>query len=871
MDRIKQNIDVSITDLNAIARIGYWQLDTSSETYMLDDISCEITQLPNNTILNAKEKPPFCSTENKWAIIQETLAKAIEQKSSFNHEVELFLPEGNSIWVVLIGKGNYDKNGSCIKVSGMIQDITVRKNSEIELFKKKEILNYTENKAALGHWKWDLKNNLITCSKNISRVIGSPDGEQITIEKLTEGIPQEDKKQVLKHLENSIKNKSFTNLQHPYITSDGSERVIQVLGEPIFDNTDNLTGFMCSSQDITTRKRFEDELFEKNKLFLTAQQKAHFGYWQWDFATDLFTCSLNMADALGIERNVEFTKSDLLRDVPPENLQDILDVLDETIETKSFVEFTHPIVMRGELRQIKVTGEVYTDTDGNILNILGISQDITDQKNFENELLRKNQLLGFAEQITKTGNWQWDLNTNKIKWSTNLFRIFEIEEKSEIHFDTYFSFVHPDDREKVTQKINTLLENKKFESVIHRIILKSGVIKTVELLATASLDRSGKATELIGTLQDVSEQRAEQRKFKGLLESAPNATFIVNKDNIVQMINKQAVNLFGYTSEELVGKSIEVLIPSRFDEKRAPLRQAFFDNPSIITYDISVNFYMINKQKKEIPVEITLGPLQVEGDILLSVVVRDVTVEKNYQEKILKSKEDLELLTKELTAQNHQLADFTQITSHNLRAPVSNLNSLVDIYRQMDDETERHELFKKFETVISHLTLTLNTLIEALVAKSHNSLEHSDLLFSDALTKTEEIFTAEILRTKAVIKSDFTEVNSIRYHKIYLESIFQNLIGNALKYKSRERILELEISSKIDNGKVVLSFKDNGLGIDLEKHGHKIFGLNKVFHNHPEAKGIGLFMTKTQIEAMGGKITVTSKVDQGTTFNIHFI
>ncbi|MGS0528191.1 PAS domain S-box protein [Zobellia nedashkovskayae] len=108
-----------------------------------------------------------------------------------------------------------------------------------------------------------MKNNLITCSKNISRVIGFPDGEQITIEKLTEGIPQEDKKQVLKHLENSIKNKSFTNFQHPYITSDGSERVIQVLGEPIFDDIDNLTGFMCSSQDITTRKRFEDELFEK--------------------------------------------------------------------------------------------------------------------------------------------------------------------------------------------------------------------------------------------------------------------------------------------------------------------------------------------------------------------------------------------------------------------------------------------------------------------------------------------------------------------------------------------------------------------------------------------------------------------------------
>ncbi|MGS0528198.1 ATP-binding protein [Zobellia nedashkovskayae] len=92
-----------------------------------------------------------------------------------------------------------------------------------------------------------------------------------------------------------------------------------------------------------------------------------------------------------------------------------------------------------------------------------------------------------------------------------------------------------------------------------------------------------------------------------------------------------------------------------------------------------------------------------------------------------------------------------------------------------------------------------------------------------------------------------------------------------MKYKSPERVPEIEITSKLDNGKIILSFKDNGLGIDLEKHGHKIFGLNKVFHNHPEAKGIGLFMTKTQIEAMGGKITVTSKVNEGTTFSVHFI
>ncbi|WP_262480774.1 ATP-binding protein [Algibacter lectus] len=91
-----------------------------------------------------------------------------------------------------------------------------------------------------------------------------------------------------------------------------------------------------------------------------------------------------------------------------------------------------------------------------------------------------------------------------------------------------------------------------------------------------------------------------------------------------------------------------------------------------------------------------------------------------------------------------------------------------------------------------------------------------------------------------------------------------------MKYRSKNRVPEIFIKSEIIDGKVRLFFQDNGLGIDLEKHGHKLFGLNKVFHRHPEAKGVGLFMVKTQVEALNGTIYATSKVNEGTTFYINF-
>ncbi|WP_289062746.1 PAS domain S-box protein [uncultured Zobellia sp.] len=864
-----QDLDEVIVDLNAIARIGYWIFNVQTGEYKLDSVSYEILQLPDGTDLHKKKSTAYCRNEAKWTFIKKLIYNAVEQKSSFNQEVELEVPSGNSIWVLLIGKCTIGTDKR-IKVSGMIQDITARKESENELIEKNELLNFTENKAALGHWKWDISTDLVTCSKNISRIIKVPYGKSVTIDKLAGSVHPEDIEYVRAHLNNAVKTKTFKTLFHRFQLEDGSERIIQVLGEPILDENSVLKGFICSSQDITKIKQFEEELMKKNQLFKVAQQRAKFGYWQWETDTNTVTCSQNMARLLRVEENSEFPLDTLIKDVHPEDESHVKSSLKKIVKKKYFDGFSHRVIIDGKLIYVLVQGKVITDSSGEIVSILGVSQDVTDQKIVENELRTNNQLLGFAEQISKIGHWQWDLSTNYIKWSANLYRIFEVEEGTPIYFDTYFGFIHPDDIEKVTTKIDALSKHKNFEGVVHRIILKNGKIKTVELLATVNLDRSTKIIEMLGTLQDVSEQRAEEMKFKALLESAPNATLILGKDNIIQMINLQAERLFGYTPQELVGQSIDLLIPSRYDERRAPLRDAFYANPEIKTYDIGEDFYMYDKQKNEIPVEVTLGPLQLEGGFLLSVVVRDITAEKDYQYKILKAKEELEVLTEELTAQNLQLADFTQITSHNLRAPVSNLNSLVDIYKLIDNEQERNELFEKFEIVISHLTLTLNTLIEALSTKNDTSVERSEVSFSEVLMRTQEIFTAEISKCNAVIKSDFSEVDTIQCHKIYLDSVFQNLIGNSLKYKSKQRIPQIEVTSEINDGNVILKFKDNGLGIDLDKHGHKIFGLNKVFHNHPEAKGIGLFMTKTQIEAMGGTISIESKVNEGTTFIINF-
>lgn len=128
----------------------------------------------------------------------------------------------------------------------------------------------------------------------------------------------------------------------------------------------------------------------------------------------------------------------------------------------------------------------------------------------------------------------------------------------------------------------------------------------------------------------------------------------------------------------------------------------------------------------------------------------------------------------------------------------------------------------------------------------------------------------KILETEAVVSYNFTKAPTIEYPRLYLESILQNLLSNSLKYKSPNRTPVIHVETLFQNGILTLKFSDNGMGIDLKRNADKLFGLNKTFHKHAEAKGVGLFITKTQVEAMGGSITANSEVDKGSVFTIFF-
>lgn len=384
--------------------------------------------------------------------------------------------------------------------------------------------------------------------------------------------------------------------------------------------------------------------------------------------------------------------------------------------------------------------------------------------------------------------------------------------------------------------------------------------------------------------------------YKELYNSLPSGYFCSLPNGTIIDSNNKFIEHTGYARKELIGKK-------KFVDFLSLGEQIYFENVYSLALKLNgtieeVNFNFIKKDGTKLPVLVNSVEVKDKEGVHLFTqsAVFNISQRKKYEQElliakrkandlsnelidvnnkllcnaelILKQKLQLEEFNQHLENKNRQLSSFAHIASHNLRAPVSNLLILRDFYKESTDLEDKAMLFSKVETVIGHLNETLNELIESVKIQGNKDITHDSILFESVFDKTLVILDAQILGSKAVVTSNFSEIPNIEYPKLYMESIMLNLLSNSIRYRSPDRIAKIHFCTKINNNEIVLIVKDNGLGIDLKKHGHKLFGLNNTFHRHPDSKGVGLFMTKTQIETIGGSITVESEVDEGTTFEI---
>lgn len=223
-----------------------------------------------------------------------------------------------------------------------------------------------------------------------------------------------------------------------------------------------------------------------------------------------------------------------------------------------------------------------------------------------------------------------------------------------------------------------------------------------------------------------------------------------------------------------------------------------------------------------------------------------------------------------IAAQNSRLFNFAHIVSHNLRSHSSNLSLVVQLLSETNTLKDKMELLDNISDISDNLDFAISQLNELVTHQDLLKKERKTTRFKEALEVVMASVSSLTNRESATIISDFKSLQQISYIPEYLESILLNLITNAIRYKQPGRKPVIFIQTYQQNDQSFMEVSDNGMGIDLEQYGEKMFGMYKTFHRNPDAKGIGLFITKNQVETMGGSISVTSTVNIGTTFKIKF-
>ncbi|MDI1233032.1 MAG: PAS domain S-box protein [bacterium] len=248
----------------------------------------------------------------------------------------------------------------------------------------------------------------------------------------------------------------------------------------------------------------------------------------------------------------------------------------------------------------------------------------------------------------------------------------------------------------------------------------------------------------------------------------------------------------------------------------------------------------------------------------LSCFVIDITKQK--LESIQKEKMIVDIIQR-----NDALEQFTYIISHNLNGPFANIVGLIDLVKEQMKKSEENTIIKKGLTSsigkLNEVISDLNNILQIKKLDEQNTRVQFSVVIKDILSNFETIIT----NIHAQINENFSLVDEVITIKSYLHSILFNLISNSIKYRRQDVKLIIEIDTYQEASNIILNYTDNGMGIDLDKKGSQVFGLYKRFHtDKADGKGIGLFMVKAQVEALGGSISIKSVVDIGTSFKITF-
>ena len=495
------------------------------------------------------------------------------------------------------------------------------------------------------------------------------------------------------------------------------------------------------------------------------------------------------------------------------------------------------------------------------------------QKLINDEIKESKERYDIVAKATSDTVWDWSVTNNVFTWNKGIQTVFgygekDVQETSQWWFDR----IHPEDSIRMSVKLYSFLEQRleKWQDE-YRFKCKDGTYKYILDRGFLVTNNKNEAIRMIGAMQDISNKKQEEERLKLLetvITNAKDAIVITDADvseaivpNVV-FANQAYCEMSGFSYDEIINKSMLKTLNIDINS------EAYLELISCLQkkQECEIETVTYRKNNEKYWVKFIMVPVfnkEKEHTHWIS-IKRDITEQK-------KQEKEKEQLIAELTQNNKDLRQFSYITSHNLRAPLSNLIGLLNLTNELNIEDEElRVIIAGFSKSTNLLNETISDLGKVVIIRDNPSIGKTDVNVFESITNVINQINILIQQTKPDLQINVDKKAIIYSHKAYLESILLNLLTNSLKYRSLERATIIKVTLIEKEHSMELVFEDNGIGIDLIKNKDKLFGLYQRFHNYPDSKGLGLYLVKSQVESMGGTIDIESEVDKGTRFRINF-
>jgi two-component system, sporulation sensor kinase A len=596
------------------------------------------------------------------------------------------------------------------------------------------------------------------------------------------------------------------------------------------------SGIAVHFRDINTKKKASDESREHYRSLFDQNPDAVFSF---DLAGNYLTVNRSFENLLGYTID-EYLNMNFDPLVVPEDLE----------KTKvHFQKATEGIPQNYEVTCLTKTSEkvvvnvtnVPIIVDGNIVGVYGIAKDITKNKLVEREIKESEASLKLALHIAKLGSWTWDLIEDNISWSEEMFHIFGAPKDTEITFNTFYNYVHPEDRQAMETSIRDTLSGKPFSSN-YRIIRHNGELRYIEALGEVFYDENSIPLKIIGTTQDVTERKLEQEKLKRsqelydlISENSQDIIIFTNPSGRINYVSPAIYPVLGYKSTDLLGNVREDIIhPDDLSnlkqiykkEKEVSVLRVLHKNGQYVWIEASIKF--INQSVK---------------DEKVLIIARDITDRMEAKELMLKSEK--------LTMAGQLAAGI----AHEIRNPLTAIKGFLKLM-QSGFNMEK-EYLNVMDSELVRIEFILNELL--LLAKpTKKSFENRDI-------NSIVLHVVKLLETEANLKNILFKTD-LHNEEIYincdenqLKQIFINFIKNGIEAMPTGGLMS--INTLIENEHVCISFKDEGCGIPKEK----LMNIGQPFFTTKEkGTGLGLAVSYSIVENHKGEIIIESEEGKGT-------